>query len=100
MRTSQPASQSHWVQTDGATFFMTTGLQFEVGETGPTDFEHSPFICRRTPTRCQRSLLSDVYYDSAIEDLGVDGLYSNGAGAGLNVMIHTSSSNETWSFNW
>jgi hypothetical protein len=59
-----------------------TGLQLEIGQ-NPTEFEHEPF--ERTLLKCKRYYYQ-TNYDSA-RRFGVDGLYSNGAGAGLNMMI-------------
>lgn len=75
------SSQTQWTQTDGATFFLT-GCQLEVGETA-TEFEHLPFS--EQLNRCKRHYYQ-IVHDGA-RRYGVDGLYSNGAGAGLNVMI-------------
>ena len=75
------SSQTQWVQTDGATFFMT-GCQLEVGETA-TEFEHLPFS--EQLNRCQRHYYQMEY--DANRRFGIDGLYSNGTGAGLNVMF-------------
>ena len=46
------SSQTQWVQTDGATFFMT-GIQLEVGD-APTEFEHI--------SRHEMLLLCERYY--------------------------------------
>ena len=75
------SSQTQWPQTDGATFFMT-GIQLEVGDAA-TEFEHLPFS--EQLNRCQRH-----YYQmehNTARRFGVDGLYSNGTGAGLNIMF-------------
>ena len=71
---------SFFSSTDN-TFFIT-GVQLEVGQ-NPTEFEHEPY--ERTLAKCKR-------YHYQIDSntnrrFGVDGLYSNGAGAGLNIMI-------------
>ena len=75
------SSQTQWTQTDGATFFLT-GCQLEVGETA-TEFEHLPFS--EQLNRCQRHYYQMVHNSS--RRFGVDGLYSNGTGAGLNIMF-------------
>ena len=75
------SSQTQWPQTDGATFFMT-GCQLEVGETA-TEFEHLPFS--EQLNRCQRHYYQLV--SASARRFGIDGLYSNGTGAGLNIMF-------------
>ena len=75
------SSQTQWPETDGATFFMT-GCQLEVGETA-TEFEHLPFS--EQLNRCQRHYYQMTHNSS--RRFGIDGLYSNGTGAGLNVMF-------------
>ena len=75
------SSQTQWTETDGATFFLT-GVQLEVGETA-TEFEHLPFS--EQLNRCKRHYYQLVH-DSA-QRFGVDGLYANGTGASLNIMI-------------
>ena len=75
------SSQTQWTETDGATFFLT-GVQLEVGETA-TEFEHLPFS--EQLNRCQRHYYQMVHNSS--RRFGIDGLYSNGTGAGLNVMF-------------
>ena len=75
------SSQTQWTQTDGATFFLT-GCQLEVGETA-TEFEHLPFS--EQLNRCKRHYYQIVHHSD--RRFGVDGLYSNGAGAGLNIMF-------------
>ena len=75
------SSQTQWPQTDGATFLMT-GIQLEVGDAA-TEFEHRSFA--EELNACKR-----YYYQivgSGTKRFGIDGLYSNGTGAGLNVMI-------------
>ena len=60
-----------------------TGCQLEVGDTA-TEFEHRPF--GEELSLCQR-----YYYQmgphSGSQRFGIDGLYSNGTGAGLNLMF-------------
>lgn len=69
-------------ETTGATFFIT-GVKLEVGSTA-TDFVHESY--GDTLAKCQR-----YYYQigphTTTERFGVDGLYSSGSGAGLNIMF-------------
>ena len=62
--------------------FLLTGVQMEIGET-ETEFEHRSFA--------EELLLCQRYYyqmeHNSARRFGVDGLYSNGTGAGLNIMF-------------
>jgi hypothetical protein len=63
------------------TFFIT-GVQLEVGQ-NPTEFEHEPY--ERTLTKCQRYFYQIDH--ASDRRFGIDGLYSSGTGAELNVMF-------------
>jgi len=75
------SNQTNLFATNSATF-QITGLQFEEGNVA-TDFEHLSYA--------EELLLCKRYYYQIAHDsarrFGIDGLYSNSAGAGLNVMI-------------
>ena len=74
-------NQVRWIGTNSATFFLT-GLQIEEG-TSATEFEHRSI--GEELALCQR-----YYYQmehNTARRFGVDGLYSNGTGAGLNIMF-------------
>ena len=62
--------------------FYLTGVQWEVGDSA-TDFEHRSF--GEELFSCQRYYYQMAYNSS--RRFGIDGLYSNGTGAGLNVMF-------------
>ncbi len=67
------SSQTQWVQTDGATFFMT-GIQLEVGDAA-TDFEHRSFA--EELTLCQR------YFEKMLGSNATNGTSGYVVGAGL-----------------
>ena len=62
--------------------FYITGVQLEVGQ-NPTSFEHEPY--ERTLTKCQRYFYQIDH--ASDRRFGIDGLYSSGTGAELNVMF-------------
>ena len=75
------SSQVDWVGTTGSTLYLT-GVQLELGSVA-TDFEHRSY--GEELALCQR-----YYYQithTSARRFGVDGLYSSGTGAGLNVMF-------------
>jgi hypothetical protein len=74
-------SQSNFFDSTDRTFFLT-GLQMEVGQ-NPTEFEHEPY--ERTLTKCQRYFYQIDH--ASDRRFGIDGLYSSGTGAELNVMF-------------
>ena len=75
------SSHTSLIGTNGATWQLT-GFQIEEGS-GHSEFQHESF--EENLRKCQR------YYYQTNHDgarrFGIDGLYSNGAGAGLNTMI-------------